>query len=235
MKNDRTYIYKVMGTEERDRHQSAFGQHWGVTWRTWVYRLTLLLGAGQVALILASWLLAAAMPEMSVRSLLSAAGIRWFFGNFAFKLGSPLLVNLIVMAMAVGAVGESGLWKTLCHTLLPRRPQPTGQQRYALRASGLLLLIECAVMLLLTALPHAVLLSVTGELFPSSFSVSLLPVLAFMGATTAVSYGLLSGRLHSVYDVCQCLCAAGNWLMPLLLLYVLGAEFCHCFAYVLMG
>ena len=53
MKNDRTYIYKVMGTEERDRHQSAFGQHWGVTWRTWVYRLTLLLGAGQVALILA--------------------------------------------------------------------------------------------------------------------------------------------------------------------------------------
>ena len=64
---------------------------------------------------------------------------------------------------------------------------------------------------------------------------SLVPVLAFMGATTAVSYGLLSGRLHSVYDVCQCLCAAGNWLIPLLLLYVLGAEFCHCFAYVLMG
>ena len=44
--------------------------------------VALLLGVGQVVLILTSWLLTAAMPENFPRSLLSAEGIRWFFGRF---------------------------------------------------------------------------------------------------------------------------------------------------------
>ena len=44
--------------------------------------VALLLGVGQVVLILTSWLLTAAMPENFPRSLLSDEGIRWFFGRF---------------------------------------------------------------------------------------------------------------------------------------------------------
>lgn len=60
--------------------------------------VALLLGVGQVVLILTSWLLTAAMPESFPRSLLSAEGIRWFFGRFVGNVESPLLVWLLLFS-----------------------------------------------------------------------------------------------------------------------------------------
>jgi hypothetical protein len=53
------------------------------------------------------------------------------------------------------------------------------------------------------------------------------------GHTVAVSYGMLSANLHGVYDIGQCMCSGSRWLMPLLLLYVLFAEFYGSALYVL--
>ena len=44
------------------------------------YAMFLLILA-QIVLVLASWLITAAMPDVFPRSLLSPEGIRWFFGN----------------------------------------------------------------------------------------------------------------------------------------------------------
>ncbi|MBM6991715.1 MAG: AbgT family transporter [Prevotella sp.] len=197
-----------------------------------VYRLSLLFAIAQVVLILASWLLTAAMPDVPLKSLLSSGGIRWFFGNFARNLAAPELVYLIVTAIAWGSISASDWWTTTTRYFTSKRSELTSQQRFALKASAMLLLVEVVVMLCLTLMPHAVLLSITGEIFPSSFSVGLIPVIAFMGTTSSVFYGMLSGRFHSLYEVGQCMTSAGTWFMPLLLLYVLGAEFIHSFIYV---
>lgn len=193
---------------------------------TWIYRLVLLAALLQGLLVLTSWLWGAALPDSQVRSLLSSGGIRWFFGSFVVNVASPLLVWLIVGAMAVSAVRESGLWRALKHRSL------TARQLFALRSSLVLAILEVVVLALLTVLPHAILLSVTGELFPSSFSVSLVPVISFVAASAAVFYGLSSGKLHSLHDVGHCLCAGGANLMPLLLLYVVSVQLFWSIVYV---
>ncbi len=206
--------------------------HWEYLWRRWIYRLALAFVIAQLALILTSWLVAAAMPNWGVRSLLSSGGIRWFFSNFADKVATSWLTWLIVLSIAFGSIEYSGLRQVVASIICGHRQELTSQQRYALRMSMVLLAVEIVIMVLLTALPHAVLLSVTGELFPSSFSASLVPVLAFIGTTVAVFYGLLSATLHSIYDIGQCMCSGSRWLMPLLLLYVFFAVFYGSFVYV---
>ena len=57
------------------------------------YAMFLLILA-QIVLVLASWLITAAMPDVFPRSLLSPEGIRWFFGTFTANLQSPWLVWL---------------------------------------------------------------------------------------------------------------------------------------------
>lgn len=206
-----------------------------IGWRLWCYWATLVLAAMQVMLILGSWIITSAMPEMPYRSLLSAAGVRWFFGNFTSKMASAELVYILVTCIGVGALGASGLWQALGRLLSSGfKKEFSSQQRYALRATGLLAVVEITVILCLTLMPHAVLLSVTGELFPSSFSVSLIPVVSFILGTCSVLYSLLSGRLHSVYEVGECLGSAGTWMMPIVLLYFLGGMFCHMVSYVFM-
>lgn len=206
-----------------------------LTVENWIYRLTLLAVLLQGVLVLASWLWGAAMPDSQVRSLLSSNGIRWFFGAFVTNVASPLLVWLIVMTMAIGAMRKSGFWRTLLMAVGVRRQgrEPlTSRQTYALRGSLLLLAVEIVAMVLLTVLPHAILLSVTGDLFPSSFSVSLFPVCCFILITSSLAYGLLSGRLQGLHDVGHSLCEGSDNLMPLLLLYVVCVQLYWSVVYV---
>lgn len=214
----------------KDHHKNPPSQ--GVFLRIWIYRATLLFAIAQIILFLASWLLTAAMPDIALRSVLSAKGIRWFFGNFANNLASPTLVYLIVVVIAGGCVVASGLWDALRKVATGKRAMLTFRQIFALRGALLMFVAEVAVVLLLTLLPHAILLSVTGELFPSSFSDSIIPILAFMGVSVSVFYGLTSRKLHSVYQVGQAMSCGGHWLMPLLLLYIFASVFIHSFNYV---
>jgi p-aminobenzoyl-glutamate transporter AbgT len=204
----------------------------GVILRIWIYRITLLFAVAEVMLFLASWLLTAARPDMAMRSLLSAGGIRWFFGNFATNLADPVLVYLIVLAIACGSFVAGGLWDALRKLVTGKHVLLTSQQLFALNGSLLMFITEVAVVLLLTFLPHAILLSITGELFPSSFSDSIVPILAFIVTSVSVFYSLLSRRLHNVYEVGQAMSSSGRWLMPLLLLYVFASVFYHSFNYV---
>lgn len=200
--------------------------------RSAIYVLSLLLALLQVALVFLSWLLTAAMPDVSMRSLISSGGARWLFGEFVDNLSGPSLVSLVVIFIAWGGLSASGLWQALRSVVYDRSSHITSRQRFALRGCGLLFVIEVVVVMLLTLLPHAVLLSVTGELFPGSFSAGLIPTIAFMLVTVSVSYGMLSGRLRGLYDVGQSLCSAGSQLMPLLLLYIFACQLYHSLIYV---
>lgn len=191
--------------------------------------VALSLAVAQLLLVLLSWIISAAIPNAPLRSLLSSEGIRWFFGHFTQNLATPMLVWLLLGSIAYGAYNDSGLRNALLH---PR--MLTFRERFALRVSGIIVGVFVLVLVLLTAVPHAVLLSVTGDLFPSSFSDSFVAVVCFIVSVASVVYGVMSGRLHGIVDIFQALAVGITYTYPLWLLYVLAAEFYFSLLFVFM-
>ena len=203
----------------------------------------LMLVTAQLALILLSWLITAAFPELPIRSLLSSEGVRWFFGSFTANQLTPLLAWFITAAMAVGACVRSRLWAAFCTKmsgLLHRRDSTDGRQglhyreRIGLRLALAEFMVYVVIMLLLTVVPHAILLSVTGELFPSAFSSSLIPSLSFVLIVMSLSYGVASGTVDSVARMHRVLVGgleAGVRIVPA---YVIGVQLYMSLLYVFM-
>ena len=202
-----------------------------------------MLVTAQLALILLSWLITAAFPELPIRSLLSSEGVRWFFGSFTANQLTPLLAWFITAAMAVGACVRSRLWAAFCTKmsgLLHRRDSTDGRQglhyreRIGLRLALAEFMVYVVIMLLLTVVPHAILLSVTGELFPSAFSSSLIPSLSFVLIVMSLSYGVASGTVDSVARMHRVLVGgleAGVRIVPA---YVIGVQLYMSLLYVFM-
>ena len=203
----------------------------------------LVLVTAQLALILLSWLITAAFPELPIRSLLSSEGVRWFFGSFTANQLTPLLAWFITTAMAVGACVRSRLWAAFCTKmsgLLHRRDSTDGRQglhyreRIGLRLALAEFMVYVIIMLLLTVVPHAILLSVTGELFPSAFSSSLIPSLSFVLIVMSLSYGVASGTVDSVARMHRVLVGGlevGARIVPA---YVIGMQLYMSLLYVFM-
>lgn len=179
----------------------------------------------EILIILASWLITAAMPEISLRSLLSSEGIRWFFGQFSFNLASPTLAWLVLAMIGVGAVRES--------KMLATRHEYTYRERFALTIVVIELLLIVAVMSLLTLLPQAVLTNIEGELFPSSFSWSLIPVICFALSLASVTYVWVSGRIEKLDQVFDILTIGlrkyAGWFLIYILLNLVYNSACFVF------
>lgn len=181
----------------------------------------------QVVVVLASWVATAVMPDATMRSLLSADALRWLFGQSVGALASQPLVWLLMVSMAAGAVWRSCLWAAVCNRHLPYR------QRMALRIVAAEVAVYAVLMALLTLVPHAMLLSVTGSLWPSSFSASLVPQMAVLVMVCAVTYGLVGGTLHGADGVLSALTAGIERMAPLFVLYLLLGELWLSVAFVL--
>ena len=201
--------------------------------------LALTLIAAQLLLILVSWIWSAAMPMSGVRSMLSSEGIRWFLGHFAHMLATPLLMWLLLLAMSWGVLRDSGLLQLFAARRDHVRGTQTAirlrsyRQRRAVMLTALFLLFYIAVVLLLTVVPHAVLLSATGSLWPSPFSASLVPVIAFGILLCSIVFGVVAGRYESLQGVYCSLLSGIRSAAPLLLFYVLFMQFYESLCYVL--
>ena len=186
------------------------------------------LALAQLLLFLLSWLIVAARPDTPMRSLLSNEGIRWFFGSFVSNVATKPLVWMLVVAMAWGTIAESGITRAFL-----KRTKPLAyRQRFALRAVIVELLIAVVIILLLAFVPNAPLRSVTGQLFPSSFSRSLIPILAFCTIVMAATYGLLSGAMRGIVDVFNALVEGIRRFIPLFILYVAVVQLFFSIIYV---
>lgn len=179
----------------------------------------LVLLLAELVLVLLSWILSAIGVE-GVRSLLSSEGIRWFVGGFTDMVASPLLVWLIILLMAFGAYRKSGLT-----SLVDSSYQMTYRDKTALRVAIVFLLAYVAVILMLTIIPHAILLSATGSLFPSPFSRSIVPLTAFGISLVSIIYGMMSGRLRGFTDILDALSLGISRGTPLFVLYILFVQF----------
>ncbi|EGW47371.1 hypothetical protein HMPREF0666_01503 [Prevotella sp. C561] len=204
--------------------------------------IVLVLLVSQLALILLSWLVTAAFPELPMRSVLSSEGIRWFFGSFVSNQLSPLLIYFIMAVMAVGACVRSRLYDALRETLSNTRSSLTTssnhqhkvhyREKVGLRIALVEFIVYVIIMVLLTAIPHAILLSVTGQLFPSSFSSSFIPSLSLIIIIMSLTYGVASGTIDSVAKMHKVLVGGlevGSRLVPT---YVVGIQLYMSIRYV---
>ncbi len=182
------------------------------------------LCVGQIVLMLSSWLLTAAWPEEFSHSLLSAEGIRWFFGQFQYTLASPLLVWLMLCSMARGMFASSRI---------SHYNHQEYRHRFAMGVAGFILGVFILVILALTLLPHAILLNVMGGLVPSSFTQSIIPYLAFSVTVVCGSYGLISGNIKGIEGIFDALRLGVVFGAPYLVLYVFAAQLYHSFLYLL--
>lgn len=189
-----------------------------------------LLVAAQVAVFVLSWLVNAVWPELRLRPLLSEEGTRWLFGHFVDNMLSPLLIWLLLCSCALSALDASGLPRAL------RRVRQWSSMTYRERLALRSVLGEClaavAVMLLLTVPSHAVLLNVSGGLFPSSFSASLVPACCLLALMAALTYAVVGGEAKALATICQVLAGGRRfyWLLPL---YVLLRQLWCMVSYVM--
>lgn len=186
----------------------------------------LVLLMAELLLFILSWLFSATRME-GVRSLLSSEGIRWFFGSFTEMVASPLLVWLLLGLIAYGCLKRSGLLN-----ITQSKFSISYRQRVALRVALVFLVIYVIMIALLTLTPHAILLSATGSLFPSAFSRSLIPILAFGICLVSISYGLVSGHLSGLDDILSALsCGIANGA-SIIILYLLFIQFYESLRFV---
>lgn len=175
----------------------------------------LLLALAQIVLVLLSWLITAAMPEAFPRSMLSPEGIRWFFGSFTENMESPWLVGLLLICIAWGTLQTSGLLHFDCTIY---------RHRNALRLVLIELVLFVAVILLLTVVPHAILLNVMGGIEASSFSRSILPYICFAVIVMSLSFGAVSNRLQGIEAMGESVSEGIRMAAPYFVIYILANQ-----------
>ena len=175
----------------------------------------LLLALAQIVLVLLSWLITAAMPEAFPRSMLSPEGIRWFFGSFTENMESSWLVGLLLICIAWGTLQTSGLLHF---------DRTIYRHRNALRLVLIELVLFVAVILLLTIIPHAILLNVMGGIEASSFSRSLLPYICFAVIVMSLSFGAVSNRLQGIEAMGESLSEGIRMAAPYFVIYILANQ-----------
>lgn len=182
-------------------------------------RLCMVLLVAEGVLVIVSWLLSALRLE-GVRSMLSSEGIRWFVGGFSDIVASPLLAWLLLMLIACGSIQQSGLIP-----LLGSKGKISFRDRLALRVASVFVLLYAIVICMLTIMPHAILLSVKGSLFPSAFSRSILPIICFGVTLFSIVFAMMSGHKKTGEDIIDILSYGIRQGASLVIIYIFAIQF----------
>ena len=182
-------------------------------------RLCMVLLVAEGVLVIVSWLLSALRLE-GVRSMLSSEGIRWFVGGFSDIVASPLLAWLLLMLIACGSIQQSGVVP-----LLGSKGKISFRDRLALRVASVFVLLYAIVICMLTIMPHAILLSVKGSLFPSAFSRSILPIICFGVTLFSIVFAMMSGHKKSGEDIIDILSYGIRQGASLVIIYIFAIQF----------
>lgn len=182
------------------------------------------LALAEIVAVVGSWVLGVLLPDSGLRSMLDSDGIRWFFGSFTSFVSGEALAWIVLLSMA---------WSSAKASL--RATPHAGyslDDRVAIACAIVAFVLCMAAMLLLTAVPHAALLSVEGSLFPSPFSRSLVAVVAFVVIFTSIVYGVMSGRYHSLRDLFLPMKNGVEKSAWLIVTYIFAAQLIYTLLYI---
>lgn len=202
----------------------------GSTLTGFVSNAVCIMAVMEIILMLSSWIVPAAFPATGLRSLINSEGIRWFLGSFTENIGNDVSVWLLLSAMAYGCVARSGICKLL--KSIGNLLSLTFRERLAFALVSAEILMVSIVMLLLTCVPQAILLSATGELFPSSFSRSIVPVADFVLVVSSVTCGIVTEHITTFSDIVGCFIYGCQRGAPVFVLYVFVCQLACSVAYV---
>ena len=183
----------------------------------------------QIMVVILSWMIKTIYPEFNGRSLLSGEGVRWFLGNFTNNVASNILVWIILIGLSWGAIRASNILQVFkrSHTLSYR-------ERLGFRVVLIEIMIWVIVIVLLSFIPHAAMLSITGQLFPSSFSKSIVPLIAFIALFSSITYGLIIGRLRKGNLIIEALSNGIKQIAPYIIIYIILVQLIYSIKFVLL-
>ena len=183
----------------------------------------------QIMVVILSWMIKTIYPEFNGRSLLSGEGVRWFLGNFTNNVASNILVWIILIGLSWGAIHASHILQVFkrSHTLSYR-------ERLGFRVVLIEIMIWFTVIALLSFIPHAAMLSITGQLFPSSFSKSIVPLIAFIALFSSITYGLIIGRLRKGNLIIEALSNGIKQIAPYIIIYIILIQLIYSIKFVLL-
>ena len=183
----------------------------------------------QIMVVILSWMIKTIYPEFNGRSLLSGEGVRWFLGNFTNNVASNILVWIILIGLSWGAIRASNILQVFkrSHTLSYR-------ERLGFRVVLIEIMIWFTVIALLSFITHAAMLSITGQLFPSSFSKSIVPLIAFIALFSSITYGLIIGRLRKGNLIIEALSNGIKQIAPYIIIYIILVQLIYSIKFVLL-
>ena len=183
----------------------------------------------QIMVVILSWMIKTIFPEFNGRSLLSGEGVRWFLGNFTKNVASNVLVWIILLGLSWGAIHSSKIIQVLKYSHILSYKERLGLQ---------IILIEIMVwfsgIVLLSFVPHATMLSITGELFSSSFSKSIIPLIAFIVLLNSISYGFIVGRFRKGSQIIEALSKGIKQITPYIIIYIMFIQLFYSVKFVLL-
>ena len=183
----------------------------------------------QIMVVILSWMIKTLYPDFNGRSLLSGEGVRWFLGNFTNNVASNILVWIILIGLSWGSIRASNILQVFkrSHTLSYR-------ERLGFRVVLIEIMIWVIVIVLLSFIPHAAMLSITGQLFPSSFSKSIVPLIAFIALFSSITYGLIIGRLRKGNLIIEALSNGIKQIAPYIIIYIILVQLIYSIKFVLL-
>lgn len=183
----------------------------------------------QIMVVILSWMIKTIYPDFNGRSLLSGEGVRWFLGNFTNNVASNILVWIILIGLSWGGIHASRILQVFkrSHTLSYR-------ERLGFRVVLIEIMIWFIVIVLLSFIPHAAMLSITGQLFPSSFSKSIVPLIAFIALFSSITYGLIIGRLRKGNLIIEALSNGIKQIAPYIIIYIILVQLIYSIKFVLL-
>lgn len=182
----------------------------------------------QVLLVFFSWIITAVFPDIHMRSLLSAEGIRWMLGEFTSNMNASYLGLFLILCITVGSIYHSHFIN-----IFSKKNKGAYRRRLAIRIVCTEFVVCLAVMLLLTIVPHAILLSISGELYDSSFSRSIIPYCCMTICLMSISYGFATGAVRNLAELTDNLTYGISRRASLILLYIVATQFLFSMMYVL--
>ena len=189
--------------------------------------------AAHVLLPLLAWLGSAAGYPLG--NLFSSEGLRWYFLHVQDCFHSPPMAVVFPVILVMGALERSGLYDIMKESMWKGAWSLTYRQRRACLMAGVFLLLFLAGLLLLLFGPHAILLSVTGHLYPSPFVSGILQTLSLGIVVASLLYAVLSSHLRGWQECLSVMYWGiqrhGIWI----LIVMLAVQFYHALDYVCGG
>ena len=168
------------------------------------------------------------LPEWNIRNMRSGEAIRWFCGHFVEFCSSPMLVWILLLSMSFGTCRASGILRLRISDIASVR-----HIRSAVIAASLAGVVYIFAVCMLTLPSHAVLLSAVGTMFPSPFSVAIVPFVSLFVFIVSAVYGIASNNISSIHEITESLVSGVRLAAPLLILFIFAAMVVNSIVYVL--